>query len=266
MLDSLLVTFREGIESFLIIAVITAYLRKTDRAGLIRGVRIGLGVSVVTCVVGAWLWLQVPNQPLYEGIGALAAAVLVGVLLWQAVRAGRAIAGEIETRVGRMAGESGAPASLRAIVGVAVVTALLVTREGLEAILYLGVKVMAARTDPHRGAAVMLVIGATSGIVLAGAVAFSWTRFVRRVNVGVVLKVTALFLCIFLLQLLIYGVHELAESGVIQGSQAFHDATEILGPDGRIGHYISYSLLLAPLVYVLWARRARTGRRPPAAA
>ena len=46
------------------------------------------------------------------------------------------------------------------------------------------------------------------------------------------MKVTALFLGLFLVQLMIYGVHELAESGVIQGSQAFHDATEVFGPDG----------------------------------
>ena len=68
MLDALLVTFREGLESFLIVAVISAFLRKTNRAGLLRGVHIGLGLSVLTCVAGAWLWLQLPNQPLVEGI------------------------------------------------------------------------------------------------------------------------------------------------------------------------------------------------------
>jgi high-affinity iron transporter len=85
----------------------------------------------------------------------------------------------------------------------------------------------------------------------------------------VLLKVTALFLGLFLVQLMIYGVHELAESGVITGSQAFHDATEIFGPDGPIGHVLSYSLLGAPLLYLFWARRARRAadaRRPPAVA
>ena len=86
-------------------------------------------------------------------------------------------------------------------------------------------------------------------------------------NLGIVLKVTALFLGLFLLQLLVYGVHELAESGVIQGSQAFHDATEVFGPQGWIGHIISYSLLGAPLIYVFLARRAKaTGHRPAATA
>ena len=74
---------------------------------------------------------------------------------------------------------------------------------------------------------------------------------------------TSIFLALFLFQLLVYGVHELAESGVIEGSQTFHNATEILGPDGRIGHLLSYSLLGAPLLYVFWARRAKSSRRPP---
>ncbi|HVR60885.1 MAG TPA: FTR1 family protein, partial [Polyangia bacterium] len=78
MLQALLVTFREGLESFLIVGVIAAYLRKTGHRDLVRGVRIGFAASLVMCLVGAWLWLQVPNQPLIEGVAALSAALLVG--------------------------------------------------------------------------------------------------------------------------------------------------------------------------------------------
>ena len=109
MLQALLVTFREGIEAFLIVGVVVAYLKKSQRAGLVRGVRSGSRLSVFTCVGGAWLWLQVPNQPKYEGIAALTAAVVVGALLIQMLRVGRHLRGEIETRVGRVAGVEGAP-------------------------------------------------------------------------------------------------------------------------------------------------------------
>ena len=64
MLQALLVTFREGVEAFLIIGVIAAYLRKTNGAELMRGVRIGIAASIVTSLGGAWLWMQVPNQPI----------------------------------------------------------------------------------------------------------------------------------------------------------------------------------------------------------
>ena len=222
---------------------------------------IGLGVSVVTCVLGAWLWLQVPNQPLYEGAGALVAAAFVGALLWQTVRVGRRIKAEIEARVARVAGPEDAPAGGRArgIAGVALVTAVLVTREGLEAVFYLGVQAFAVR-------AADVIVGASAGLVLAAVIAWTWTRFAHRLNLGVVLKVTSIFLGLFLVQLLFYGVHELAESGVIEGSRTFHDATEVVGPDGRVGHLLSYSLLAAPALYLFWARRAAKARSRPATA
>src|SRR5580692_10709563 len=272
MLQALLVTFREGIEAFLIVGVVTAYLKKTGRPGLVRGVKIGLALSLVSCTAGAWLWLQVPNQPLYEGIAALSAALVVGLLLVQMLRSGRHMRAEIEARVERIAGagkgkeEMGAPPSARAIAGVALVTALLVTREGLEAVFYLGVQALALRAAEVRSQAILVVAGAVLGLAGAAIAAWGWTRYGRRLNMGVILKVTALFLGLFLLQLVIYGVHELAESGVIKGTQAFHDATEVFGPDGRIGHLLSYALLGAPLVYLIWARRAAAARRPSPAA
>jgi high-affinity iron transporter len=268
MLQALLVTFREGIESFLIVGVVIAYLKKSQRPGLVRGVKIGLAISLVSCTAGAWLWLQVPNQPLYEGIAALTAAVVVGLLLVQMLRAGRHMRAEIEARVERMTGQgdAGAEPSPRAIAGVALVTALLVTREGLEAVFFLGVQALALRAAEVRSQAILVVTGAVLGLICAAIVAWGWTRYGRRLNLGVILKVTALFLGLFLLQLVIYGVHELAESGVIKGTQAFHDATELFGPDGRIGHALSYSLLGAPLLYLIWARRAAAARRPSPAA
>ena len=138
MLQALLVTFREGIESFLIVGVVIAYLKKSQRPGLVRGVKIGLAISLVSCTAGAWLWLQVPNQPLYEGIAALTAAVVVGLLLVQMLRAGRHMRARDRgaRRSDDRAGEAGAAPSARAIAGVALVTALLVTREGLEAVFY----------------------------------------------------------------------------------------------------------------------------------
>lgn len=269
MLQALLVTFREGLESFLIVGVIAAYLRKTGRAELMRGVRAGLVVSLGTCLAGAYLWQLVPNQPLYEGIAALVAAGLVGGLLAQMLRMGRRMKGEIEARVarvsvtapGRVSTLAGARPSLAVFAGIAAVTALLVTREGLEAVLYLGIQIRMAGAG-----ATSSLLGAGLGLALASVVAWIWSHYAHRLNLGVVLKVTAVFLTLFLLQLVVFGVHELAESGVIEGSQGFHDATEAMGPDGSIGHLLSYSLLAAPLLYLLWNRRgggAASRPRPP---
>ena len=56
-----------------------------------------------------------------------------------------------------------------------------------------------------------------------------------------------MFLLVFVVQLLIYGFHELAEARVFPYSEPLHWATEPYGPDGRYGQYLSYMLVLMPL-------------------
>ena len=241
-----------------------AYLRKTGRTELVRGVQLGVGLSLITCTAGAYgwyTWIQSetssPNQPLYEGSAALVAAALVGALLWQTVRAGARLKGEIETRIERAAGRPGG--ARRAVWGVAAVTTMLITREGLEAVLFVGVQAFAAR-------ALLVAIGALVGLAGAALIAWIWSRFGHRLQLGVVLRVTTMFLALFLVQLVIYGVHELAESGVIEGSQALHDATERLGPEGDIGRWLTFSLAGAPLLYLLLRRMRGRRVRPSVAA
>ncbi len=242
-----LVTFREAIEASLIIAVISAYLRRTGRQDLIPGIRIGVGLSIITCVAGAYLWTSVPQQSLYEGIAAIVSALLVGAMLWQIQRAARTLKGDIEAAVARRV------ASPHATLGVALATALFVTREGMEAVLFLGLQVFVSGR-------VEIAVAAALGLAAGVGVALGFLRWGVRLHLPTLLRVTAVFLGLFLVQLLVYGVHELAESHVIPGSQAFHDATELFGPEGWVGHLISYSLVGAPLLYLLWARRAQKPR------
>ena len=61
-----------------------------------------------------------------------------------------------------------------------------------------------------------------------------------------ILNISAVFLAIFVVQLVLYGVHELSEAQLFPASQAIHDATEVLGPDGRIGQLLAYALAVVP--------------------
>jgi high-affinity iron transporter len=256
MLQSVVVTFREGLEAFLIVGIIVAYLRKTGRHPLLKGVLAGIALAVGLSTVGAYFWWQAFdagadfNQALWEGIAALVAAALVGVFLWQIQRVGRALKGQIEGRVeaaaqlGAAAG-SGRPPTLVAQVAVALVTALFVARELVEALFVLGARAMA-------GSAGMVVLGSAIGLGLAASYAGLWSRYGHRMQLGVVLRATAIFLAFFLVQLVLWGVHELAESGVFTGSQAFHDATERLGPEGDIGGVFAFVVAAIPLLVVAW--------------
>ena len=59
-----------------------------------------------------------------------------------------------------------------------------------------------------------------------------------------------MFLLIFVVQLLIYGFHELTEANIFPNSQPWHDATEPFGPDGVYGQYFTYLLVLLPLTWL----------------
>jgi high-affinity iron transporter len=253
--QAILISFREGLESFLIVGVILTYLRRTGRTELVRGVQLGVALSLLTCTGGAYLWYRWtqsetsnPNQALYEGIAAFAAALLVGGLLWQTLRSGKRLRGQIEAQVQRAA----ARASWQALAGTTLVTTLLITREGLEAVLFLGVQAFMVK-------ATVLAAGAALGLLLAAGIAWSWSRFGHRLQMALVLRVTAIFLALFLAQLVIYGLHELAESAIIpgEGVTAFHAATERLGPQGDIGQWFTFSLAGAPLLYLALDRVRR---------
>ena len=74
-----------------------------------------------------------------------------------------------------------------------------------------------------------------------------WSRYGHRVNLALFFQVTAIFLLVFVAQLLIYGFHELTEANLFPNSEALHWATEPYGPDGIYGQYLTYLLVAMPL-------------------
>ena len=66
-------------------------------------------------------------------------------------------------------------------------------------------------------------------------------------NLALFFQVTAVFLLVFVVQLLIYGFHELTEANIFPYSEPLHWATEPYGPDGRYGQYLTYLLVMLPL-------------------
>jgi high-affinity iron transporter len=100
-----------------------------------------------------------------------------------------------------------------------------------------------------------LAMGGIAGVAIAGLVALAWSKYGHRVNLSLFFQVTAVFMVIFSIQLLIYAFHEYTETpwlhslGIIDVPY-WHAATEDWGPQGRIGAWISYSLLLAPLAFL----------------
>jgi high-affinity iron transporter len=244
------IALREGIEAFLIVALTLSYLRRTGRGELARAVYAAVGVSVLTCAGAGWLFSKAANQSLWEGVLALAAAALVGSLLVYMKRISKHLKRDIEERLESRA----ALGSDRAFLGIFAFSLLMITREGMETAL-----LIATAFFQLKSAAVLMGLGL--GLLAAAAIGILWTRLGKDVDLKAILNVSAVFLAIFLVQLILYGVHELAEARLFPSSQAIHDATEILGPDGVIGHLLAYALAVIPSVWLLrlWWKRRRGG-------
>ena len=124
----LVVTLREGIEMFLIVAIAAAYLRKTGREALLPAVWWGAaGAVAASIVLGVWL-AEVAVLPFWEGVLALVAAALVASMVIYMLRAAKRMQADIGAGIESAARRPGAGAWL----GVFLFTLLMITREGME--------------------------------------------------------------------------------------------------------------------------------------
>src|SRR5512134_348516 len=126
------IALREGIESFLIVALTLSYLKRTGRGSLARAVWAGIAVSAVACVAAGILFSRAEEKPLWEGILAFAAAALVGSLLVYMKRVSTRMKSDMEHRIETRAR---AFSPRRAFWGVFAFTVLMIMREGLETAL-----------------------------------------------------------------------------------------------------------------------------------
>lgn len=240
MLQAFVITLREGLEAFLIIAISLAYLKKTGRANLLPAVHTGIATSIAVSIGAGMLLAKARNQALWEGVLALVAAVLVATLIVHMWRTGKKLKGEIEGHLETSAQRTGAAAFL----GVFMFTVLMITREGMETALLMNALLFSIGSSE-------LLAGAIAGTLVAAFVAFLWSRYGHRVNLSRFFQVTAVFLAVFVVQLVIYGFHELTEANIgIPNSEFWHWKTEPFGPDGAYGQYLTYGLVALPMIWL----------------
>ena len=131
MLQALIITLREGVEAALIVGITLAYLNKIDRPDLRRSVYAGLISAFVGSVAIAVVLSHLAlNQDVFEGWVMLVAALLTITMIAFMARAARHLKGEIESKVGRLAGKGSA-------LGLFAFVFFMVLREGVETVLIL---------------------------------------------------------------------------------------------------------------------------------
>ena len=257
MLNSFIIVLREGFESFLLVAVILSYLKKSGQgwlnvwvyAALALGLSAsaGLGYLLATGVddarigqlfgetIGGSVSQFFANEALREAVLGLIAMVMVGTLVIHMWRTGPKLRERMHQRLGQMSSRT---SRVAALAGVFLFTFLMITREGMETALML----MQVRDS-------QLVTGALLGLAAAVLFALAWTRFSHLINIKRFFQVTGVFLLLFIVQIGIYSFHEFSEAGLLPNSEALHEATEKFSPDGLYGKWFS---LLMVSVCALW--------------
>lgn len=236
MLQAFVITLREGLEAFLIVAISLAYIRKAGRQPLVSAVHWGVAAAVVLSGGAGYLLYNAANQEWLEGPLAIVAAASVTWMVVHMWRAGRRMKGDIEGHLRTSTRKVGAAA----FAGVFLFTLLMVAREGMETALLL----MQLRETMN------LVAGAVIGVAGAAGLAWLWSHYGHRVNLGLFFQVTAIFLFVFVVQLVVFGAHEMAEQNYLPYSAAVHEATEAWGPDSPFGHLLTYLLVALPLAWL----------------
>src|SRR2546423_14891904 len=131
MLQAFIGTLREGVEAALIVGITLAYLAKIGRPQLRKFVYFALAAAFVGSIgIAIGLSRLQWNQEIFEGWIMLAAAFFVVTMIIFMMKTGRKLKGQIEGRVGVLAGED-------AWLGLFFFVFLMVLREGVETVLIL---------------------------------------------------------------------------------------------------------------------------------
>ena len=256
MLNSFIIVLREGFESFLLVAVILAYLRKSGQQWLNTPVYIAIALALAASgglayllntgvddavvqsmfgeFIGGYISKFFANEALREAILGAIAVVMVGTLVIHMWRSGPKIQQRMRERLSEVSSNS---SRLAAVAGVFIFTFLMITREGMETALLL----MQVKNSSN------LIQGALLGLAAAVAFAIGWAKFGHLLNVKRFFQVTSIFLLLFMVQVAIYSFHEFTEAELLPNSEALHIATENFSPDGLYGKWFS------PLMVVICA-------------
>ena len=247
MLQAFIVTLREGVEAALIVGITLAYLAKINRPELRKTVYAALVAAFFGSIgVAVVLSRTHLNEDIFEGWVMLAAAFFVVTMIVFMMKTGRKLKGQIEGKVGLLAGRD-------AWLGLFVFVFLMVLREGAETVLILSA---VSLNSGELGS----FLGTLMGIAAAVLFGVMFVKGSVRVNLQKFFKITTAILVFVAAQLVISGLHELSENGVLPSSKT---EMAIVGPIVRNDVFFFVTILaLAALMVLFEYKRREPGAAP----
>ncbi len=251
MLQAFIITLREGVEAALIVGITLAYLAKIGRTDLRKTVYAALGAAFLGSIGVAILISRLNwNEDVFEGWIMLVAAFFVVTMVIFMMKTGRKLKGQIEGKVGLLAGND-------AWIGLFFFVFLMVLREGAETVLILSAVTL-------NSTELMSFLGTLLGVLAAVAFGVMFVKGSVRINLQKFFRVTTAILFLVAAQLVVAGLHELSESGVLPSSKR---EMAIIGPIVRNDLFFFVTVLaLAALMVLFDAKRRELVLEPASAA
>ena len=250
MLQAFIITLREGVEAALIVGITLAYLAKIGRPELRKSVYMALVAAFLGSIGVAVFIARVHfNQDIFEGWIMLAAAFFVVTMIIFMMKTGRKLKGHIEGKVGLFVGQG-------SWIGLFVFVFLMVLREGVETVLILSA-VSLNSTE------LLGFLGTLLGVAVAIIFGVMFVKGSVRINLPKFFRVTTVILFFVAAQLVIAGLHELSENGVLPSSR---QEMAIIGPIVRNDLFFFVTILALAALMILFEMKRREPVDVPASA
>lgn len=241
MIEAFIITLREGVEAALIVGITLAYLTKIGRPELRKTVYAALVAAFVGSIgVAVVISRTHLNEDVFEGWVMLVAAFFVVSMVVFMMKTGRKMKGEIEGKIGLLAGND-------AWLGLFAFIFLMVLREGAETVLILSAVTL-------NSTELMSFLGTLLGVLAAIAFGVMFVKGSVRINLQKFFRVTTAIMFLVAAQLLVSGLHELSESGVIASSKR---EMALVGPIVSNDWFIFVTIFALAALMVLFDAKRR---------
>lgn len=241
MLQAFVITLREGVEAALIVGIVFAYLNKVGRPEWKRTVIHAVLAAVLGSVIIAVVLARTQfNEDFFEGIVMLVAAFFVISMIWFMQRTAKSLKGKIETKIGDLTSKSSRS-------GLFLFVFLMVLREGVETVLILSAVSL-------NSGDLMSFFGTLAGVALAVVFGFMFVKGSVRINIQRFFRITSVILYFVAFQLIVSGLHELSEFGILPSSKT---EMRIIGPIVSNEVFFFVTILALAGLMVLFEYRKR---------